>query len=111
SRAVIHSLCLTARELGRGLAQTQITDAHLSQDLKRAKHLRFLFEEVACLVDRQRQNLCDVLAPIANLQRLAVVAGAVAGGAGGEDARQENELDADKTLALAGLAPTFRDVE
>ena len=47
----------------------------------------------------------------ADLQRLLVVARAVAGRARRVDARHEQQLDADEALALAGLAAALGDVE
>ena len=51
------------------------------------------------------------LLAVLDLQRLRVVAGAVAGRAGGVDAGQEEQLDHHEALALAGLAAALGDVE
>ena len=53
----------------------------------------------------------DVLALVANLQRLAVVALAAADVAGHVDVRQEVHLDLDDAVALAGFAAAALDVE
>ena len=51
------------------------------------------------------------LAAVSDLERLRVVARAVTGRTRRVDARQEQQLDADESLTLAGLAAALRDVE
>ncbi len=46
-----------------------------------------------------------------DLERLGVVAGALAGRARRVDARQEQQFDADEAFALTGFAASLRDVE
>src|SRR3546814_15117928 len=57
------------------------------------------------------QNVGDGLALERHLQRLAVVALAVAHVAGDVDIRQEVHLDLQHAVALTGLAPPALDVE
>jgi hypothetical protein len=63
------------------------------------------------LLHRHLQHLGDVLALVQDLQRLAVVALAVADVAGHVDVGQEVHLDLDHAVALAGLAAAALDVE
>ena len=104
-------LRLAAGELGRRLAEPEVAQADLPQDVQRAEHLRLVGEELAGRVDRQPEHVGDVLLAVLDLQRLRVVAGAVADRAWGVDARQEEQLDHDEALALAVLAAALGDVE
>ena len=63
------------------------------------------------VLDRHVQDLRDVAALVLHLQRLAVVALAVADVAGHVDVGQEVHLDLDHAVALAGLAAAARHVE
>src|SRR5213078_1024977 len=65
----------------------------------------------ARVVDGHAQDVRDVLAAPRHLERLVVVARAVAGRAGRVDARHEEQLDADEAFALARLAASLGDVE
>ena len=104
-------LRLAAGELGRGLAEPDVAQPDLPQDVERAEHLRLLGEELAGRIDRHPQDVGDVLLAVLDLQRLLVVAGAVADRAGGVDAGQEEQLDHHEALALAVLAAPLGDVE
>ena len=68
-------------------------------------------EERARLLDRHLQHFVDVLALVADLERFAVVALALADVAGHVDVRQEVHLHLDHAVALAGLAAAALDVE
>ncbi len=59
----------------------------------------------------QVEDFCDVLAAVGDLERLGVVARAVAGRARRVGAREEEQLDRDEALTLAGLAATLGHVE
>ena len=63
------------------------------------------------LVDGHVQHIGDGLTPVLDLQRLAVVAVAVADLARDVDIGQELHLDADDAVPLAGLAAAALDVE
>ncbi len=63
------------------------------------------------LFHRHAQDVVDGLALVADLQRLAVVALAVADVTGHEDVRQEVHFHLDQAVALAGLAAAALDVE
>ncbi len=57
------------------------------------------------------KHVGDRLVPDLDLQRLGVVAGALASGAGRVHAGKEQQFDADEAFALAGLATPLGDVE
>ena len=81
------------------------------QGAQAAGDLRHVLEELDRLVDRHLQHVGDGLALEADLERLAVVALAVALLAGHVDVGQEVHLDLDLAVALAGLAAAALDVE
>jgi hypothetical protein len=68
-------------------------------------------EELQRVLDRHLEHLVDVPALVADLQRLAVVALALADVAGHVHVRQEVHLHLDHAVALAGLAAPALDVE
>ena len=107
----LDALRLAAGELGRRLAEPQVAEADLAQHVERAAHVRLVGEELARRVDGHAQHVGDVLAAVRDLQRLRVVARAVAGRARRVDARQEQQLDHHEAFALAGLAAALGDVE
>ena len=72
---------------------------------------RHRLEEVGRLLDRHVEHVGDRLALELHLQRLAVVALALADVAGDVDVGQEVHLDLDDAVALAGLAAAALDVE
>ena len=76
-----------------------------------AKDRRLTVEEVESLGDRHVQDVADRLAPVQDLEGLAVVARAVAGLAVDVDVGQEVHLDLDGAVAGAGLAPAALHVE
>src|SRR5439155_25817746 len=104
-------MCSTARRRGRGLAELDEVEADVVQRLQIPSQLRDLGEERERLLDRHRQDVRDRLALEADLERLAVVARALAGLAGDVDVGQEVHLDLDLAVSLAGLAAAAADVE
>src|SRR3546814_13156368 len=70
---------------------------------------RHRLEELDRVLHRHVQNVGDGLALERHLQRLAVVALAVAHVAGDVDIRQEAHLDLQHAVALTGLAPPALD--
>ncbi len=104
-------LCLAAGQLGRGLAEPQVAEAHVEQGAEAADGGRDVGEELRRPLHGQVQHLGDVPAPVRHFERRGVVAGTTAVGAGRVRARQEQQLDADETLALTGLAAPTGDVE
>jgi hypothetical protein len=68
-------------------------------------------EELDAFLDRHVEHVGDRLALEGDVERLAVVALAVADVAGDVDVGQEVHLDLDDAVALAGLAAAALDVE
>ncbi len=81
------------------------------QRFKSFAHARHRLEEFGGFLDRHVEHVRYRLALEQHLQRLAVVALALAGGAGDVDVGQEVHLDLDDAVALAGLAAAALDVE
>ena len=81
------------------------------QGLQAAADLRDVGEELERLFDRHVEHVGDRLALEADVQRLAVVALAVALLARDVDVRQEVHLDLDLAVAAADLAAAALDVE
>ena len=81
------------------------------QGAQPAGDLRHVLEELDRLLDRHLEHVGDALALEADLERLAVVALAVALLAGHVDVGQEVHLDLDLAVAAADLAAAALDVE
>ncbi len=107
----LDALRLAAGERGGRLAELDVGEADVDQRLQLARDDRHGGEELVRLLDGHLQHFVDGLALVADLQRLAVVALAVADVAGHEDVGQEVHLHLDHAVALAGLAAAALDVE
>ncbi len=107
----LDALRLAARQRRGGLAEPDVVEPDVVERLELAPDLRDLREERERLLDRHVQHLGDVLALEAHLQRLAVVARALARLARDVHVGQEVHLDLDLPVALARLAPAAADVE
>ena len=107
----LDALRLAAGERRRGLAEPDVAEADGLERLQLRSHLREGAEEVERLVDGHVQHVGDVLAVEEDLQRLAVVALALADLAGHGHVGQELHLDLDVAVAGAGLAAAALDVE
>jgi len=81
------------------------------QQRQRLAHPRHHLEEVQRLLDRHVEHVGDGFAAEQNVQRLAVVALALADVAGDVNVGQKVHLDLDHAVALAGLAAAALDVE
>ena len=110
-RGQLHALGLAAGEGGGRLAELDVVQADVVEGLELAVDRRDVLEERQRLVDRHVQHLGDVLALVVDLQRLAVVALALADLALDVDVGQEVHLDLDDAVALARLAAAALDVE
>src|SRR5882757_4837861 len=88
-----------------------VAEADLLQRFQLVAHAGYRREEIDALLDRHVEHVGDRLALEQNIQRLAVVALAVADVAGDVDVGQEVHLDLDDAVALAGLAAAALDVE
>ena len=107
----LHALRFAARKRRGGLPQANVTEPDVVQGLQLALDARDALEERERLVHRHVQHVEHVLAAISDLQRLAVVALAVAHFARDVDVRQEVHLDLDLPVALARFAAASGHVE
>src|SRR5262249_35898675 len=107
----LDALSLAAGERRRRLAELDVVEADVVECLELPPDLRDLREELQRFLDRHLEYLRDVLALEANLERLAVVARALARLARNVDVGQEVHLDLDLAVALARLAAAAADVE
>src|SRR2546428_12058032 len=104
-------LRIAAGERGRLLADMDVVAADAVQKLEHVATARHRLEELQRLLDRHVEHVGDRFALEQNLERLAVVALALADVAGDVDVGQEVHLDLDDAVALAGLAASALDVE
>src|SRR5687768_12801929 len=107
----LDALRLAARQRGGGLAQAHVAQADIDQRLQLARDRRHRGEEAHRFGDRHLQHLLDVAALVAHLQRLAVVALAMADVARHVDVGKEMHLDPGHAVALARFAAPALDVE
>ena len=108
----LDALRLAARQLGRRLAEAQVAEADVAAAARSGRSTAGSSAKKAQASSTvMPQHLGDVLVAPGDLERLLVVARAVAGRAGRVDAGHEEQLDADEALALAGLAAALGDVE
>ena len=106
-----HALGLAARQRGGLLADLHIAEADLVQRVELRGNRRYGGEEFRAVLDRHVEHIGNRLALEMHVQRLAVIALALAGLAGDVDIRQEVHLDLDDAVALAGFAAPALDVE
>src|SRR3954453_1400161 len=104
-------LRLTAGQRRRGLPEPDVAESHIDERRQVSRDRRNGREELRSLLDRHVENVGDRLALEVHLERLAVVARAVAHLARDIDVRQEVHLDLDRAVAGAGLATSALDVE
>ena len=107
----LDALRLAAGERRRRLAERHVVETDVVQRLQAPADLRDLREEGERLLDRHLEHVGDRLPLEAHLERLAVVALALARLARDVDVGQEVHLDLDLAVALAGLAAAALDVE
>src|SRR5690606_5520598 len=107
----LDALGLAAGQGGGGLAEPDVAEADVVERLEVTLDRRDGVEELERLLDRHVEHLGDRLALVVDLQRLAVVAGAVAHLARDIGVRQEVHLDLDGAVAGARLAAPALDVE
>ena len=107
----LDALRLAAGQRRRRLAEPDVAQADLDERLQVAADRRDRLEELGGLLDRHVEDLGDRLALEVHLERLAVVAGAVADLARDVDVGQEVHLDLDRAVAGARLAAAALDVE
>ena len=108
----LDALRLAAAELGRRLAEPQVAEPDVAQRLEAARRRPARRRGTSAASSTvMAEHVGDVLVAVGDLEGLGVVARAVAGRARRVGAGQEEQLDRDEALALAGLAATLGDVE
>ena len=107
----LDALRLAAAERRRRLADLDVAEADLLQHAHLVADAGDRLEEARPRPRRHVEHVGDRVALELHLQRLAVVAGAVAHVAGDVDVGQEVHLDLDQAVALARLAAAALDVE
>src|SRR6476659_426497 len=107
----LHPLRLAARQRRRLLADMAVAEADALQRLELVADRGHRLEQIGGLLDRHVEHVGDRLVLELDLQRLAVVALALAHVAGDVDVGQKVHLDLDHAVALAGLAAPALDVE
>ena len=107
----LHPLRLAARQRRRRLAERDVAEADALERAQLVRDRRQVLEQRQRLVDRQLEHVGDRLAAVLDLERLAVVAAALALLARHVDVGQEVHLDRDDAVALARLAAAALDVE
>src|SRR5690606_2209000 len=98
-------------ELRARLAEADVRQADIVHSLEHAVDRREVAEELQRLLDGHVQHVGDRFAAVVDLERLGIVAPAVADLAGDVNVGQEVHLDALDALALAGFAAAALDVE
>ena len=104
-------LRLAARQRRRRLAEVDVAEPDVVERLELGPDVRHRREEVERLGDRHLEDVGDRPALVVDLERLAVVALALADLARDVDVRQELHLDLEDPVALAVLAAAALDVE
>ena len=107
----LDALRLPAGERRRGLAEADVAEADRRQRLQAPADLRDVLEELQRLLDGHVEDVGDRLALEMDVERLAVVALAVALLARHVDVGQEVHLDLDLAVSAADLAAPALDVE
>src|SRR5512138_1074467 len=107
----LYALCFAARQRRRVLAESNIREPDIDERLELRRDDRRIAKELERILDGHLEHLVDVLALVADLERLAVVSPAFAHVARHVDVRQEMHLDLDHAVALACLASAAFDVE
>src|SRR6266571_2126878 len=104
-------LRLAAGQRRRRLAEVDVAQSYVVQELQFRADARLVLEEVQRLGDRQREHVGDRLSFIPDLERLAVVAPPFAHLARDVDVRKEVHLHFHQPVALARLAAPALHVE
>ncbi len=107
----LHPLRLTTRQRRRGLAEPHVAEPDVDQRLHLPGDRRLVREELERLFGRHVEHVGDALVLPRDVERVAVVARALADLAGHVDVGQEVHLDLDRAVALARLAAPALDVE
>ena len=106
-----HPLRLAAGECGRALAQFDVAQPHVGQRLHNALYLGYVGKKRQRFLHVHVQHVGDVLALVADLQRLAVETFPLAHVARHPHVGQKVHLHFLLAVTLAGLAATALDVK
>ena len=107
----LDALGLAARQQGGRVANLQIAQSQIVEYAQLVGDEPLVGEEIHPILYGHRQNLGDVLVPIGNVERVLIVARALAGGAGHFHIGHQMQLGGDRALAAALLAAASLDVE
>src|SRR2546430_12008200 len=107
----LDALRFSAGKRGSSLTELQVTKPDVEQRIQFVRDARHVSEKSRGLVHGQVENVCDIFTFVSDLERLAIVAPAVADLALDINVRQKMHLDFDQAAALAILAPATFDVE
>ena len=105
------ALRLTAGQRRGGLTQLNIAETDLAHSLQSACDLGHVGEELTCFIYRHIQHFIDIFALVAHLERLLVVAAALAHVTGNVHIRQKVHLDFEQAVTRAGFASAALDIE
>ena len=104
-------LRLAAGEGRRGLAEGEVAEADLVEQLQGPRDLRVIGEKLEGFLDGHRQDVGDALALETNVERLRLEAVSATLLARHRHRGEELQLDVERPRALARLAATAADVE
>ena len=107
----LNALRLATRKRSCRLAKVNVAKTYIVESLQLVLNTRNICKECKCLVNRHVKHVGDRLAVIENLERLAVIALAMADLARNVDVRQEVHLNLDLAVALTSLAAASLDVK
>ena len=107
----LDALRLAARQSRRVLPEANVRKADIRQRLQFFRDHGHVPEELERVLDGHLEHFVNILALVANLERLPVVSLAAADVAGHVHVRQEVHLDLDDAVALAGFATSTLDVK
>ena len=107
----LHTLGLSAREGGRGLAEMQVVEADVAECAELAFDVVAVGKELAGLTDLHAEHVGNVAALPADLEGVFGEAAAAAGLAGDPHVGEEFHLQTHRAVALARFAAAAGDVE
>src|SRR5216684_3527215 len=107
----LEALGLSARECRRRLAQAQIVESHVAERFQPRPDGGNVTKKLQSLADSEVEHLRNVPSSELHLQRLAVVAGAVADIANNVHVGEEVHCYSHNAIALARFAASAFDVE
>ena len=110
-RSEFDALGFAAGERGGGLAETDVAEADLVEDVELVDDLGVAGEVDERFFDGHVEDVVDVLAFVLDVEDVRFVTGAVTFFAGELDVGEELHLDGDGAVAFADVAAAAGDVE